>query len=155
MRWYDEKLWSRLVIGVIIGLLATFLLAGCRTTRYVPMERVVEKEVMKHDTLVRNDSVWVHDSVMVRMEGDTKYVDRWHTKLEYRNVYRNRVDSFIKRDSIPVPYPVEKELSSWQKAQLKMANWLLGVVVLVVIYFLWKLYRRRRNANTEHRNQER
>ena len=142
------------MIGVIIGLLATFLLAGCRTTRYVPMERVVEKEVMKHDTLVRNDSVWVHDSVMVCMEGDTKYVDRWHTKLEYRNVYRNRVDSFIKRDSIPVPYPVEKELSSWQKAQLKMANWLLGVVVLVVIYFLWKLYRRIKNANTEHRNQE-
>lgn len=155
MKWYDERLWSRLVIGVIIGLLATFLLAGCRTTRYVPMERVVEKEVMKHDTLVRNDSVWVHDSVFMRMMGDTMYVDRWHKEKVYQKIYRNRVDSFIKRDSIPVPYPIDKELSSWQKAQLRMANWLLGVVVLVVIYFLWKLYRRIRNANTEHRNQER
>jgi hypothetical protein len=106
---------------------------SCTTTRYVP--------VVEHHTdtlrLSRNirDSIYVHDSTMVREKGDTVLVERWHTryreKLAHDTIYKSRVDS------IPAPYPVEKkvekELTWWQQTRLHLANivlWLLGAAAV-------------------------
>ena len=115
---------------VLALLLAT---ASCTTTRYVP--------VVEHHTdtlrLSRNirDSIYVHDSTMVREKGDTVLVERWHTryreKMAHDTIYKSRVDS------IPAPYPVEKkvekELTWWQQTRLHLANivlWLLGAAAV-------------------------
>ena len=83
---------------------------GCKTTTYVP--------VVEHHTdtlrLVQHhrDSIFLHDSTFVRefVQGDTVRIitEMWHTKYRDRlktdTIYRSRIDS------VPVPYPVIKEV---------------------------------------------
>ena len=85
-------------------------LCGCKTKEYIP---VVEHHtdtlrVVQH----HRDSIYLHDSTFVReyVLGDTVRVvtEMWHTKFRDRlktdTIYRSRTDS------VPVPYPVVKEV---------------------------------------------
>lgn len=107
VKWYDTDFWQ-VALYVIGILLVAFFLSGCKT-KYVPMEKVICRDVVKHDTLHTSDSVFVRDSIFLRQKGDTCFLNRWHEKTVFKNVYKVRVDSFLKRGSIPVPYPVEKQ----------------------------------------------
>lgn len=151
-KWYDSDFWQ-LLIYVLGMLLIAFFLSGCKT-KYVPMEKVVCREVLKHDTLHTSDSVFVHDSVFITQNGDTRYIDRWHEKTVFKNVYKVKVDSFLKRDSIPVPYPVEKELSKWEQFQLKYAIWSFGALCVLLVVLGYKLYKKIKNGRLIYYNQE-
>lgn len=117
-------------------ILAAVLMVGCKAKEYVP---VVEHHtdtlrVVQH----HRDSIYLHDSTFVRefIQGDTVRIvtEMWHTKFRDRlktdTVYRSRADS------VPVPYPVVKEvaaeLSAWQKFRLHLANILLMTVGLFI-----------------------
>ena len=154
MRWYDERMWSRLVLLVIVGLLAVVCLSGCRSTKYVPLEKVVYRESVRHDTLHKRDSIYIRDSVSTSQKGDTIFLDRWHRETILKEVYRNKTDSFIKRDSIPVPYPVEKELSKWEQFELKYAIWSMGALCMVLVWLGYKLYKWIKNAKLSFHNKQ-
>lgn len=145
--------WCKLLLAVFVGLLAVACLVGCKTTKYVPMDKVVYRESVRHDTLRKRDSVYIHDSVSTSQKGDTIFRDRWHRETVLKEIYKNKTDSFIKRDSIPVPYPVEKELSKWEKFQLKYAIWSMGVTCALLIVLSFIIYRRIKNAKNKNRNQ--
>lgn len=130
------------VIGwylLFITAMLAWLLIGCTTTKYVP---VVEHRT---DTLLKysntRDSIYVHDSIHVRENGDTVTVERWHTRWRDRwhsdTVYQTRTDS------VPVPYPVEvvkevaKPLTWWQQARMHVG----GIVIfLLIIFAVRKIY---------------
>lgn len=130
VKWYDTDFWQ-VALYVIGILLVAFLLSGCKT---------------KYDTLHTSDSVFVRDSIFLRQKGDTCFLDRWHEKSIYKNVYKVKVDSFLKRDSIPVPYPVEKQLSKWEQFQLKYAVWSFGALCMLLIVLGYKLYKKIKNG---------
>lgn len=98
---------------IFFALICALVMCGsCRHTEFVTVEKVRTDTLYKSEVL--RDSIHVHDSVSVYMQGDTRYRDRWRT--EY--VYRLRLDTVldIRHDSIPCPYPVEKRISvtpSW------------------------------------------
>lgn len=138
---------------IVFFLLLALALAGCRTTRYVPTEKVVYRYLSKTDSILLHDSVWIHDSVTSVTRGDTTYIDRWHNKYAYKNIYRLRVDSIIKKDSIPVPYPVEKELSKWQRFELKYSSLAFGFACAVIVFLLAINYRRTKNEKYKHNSQ--
>lgn len=115
-------LFALAAAAVVFGLL---LLTGCTTTKYVPVEtvRIDTMKVTKYE----RDSIYIHDSTIVREKGDTMLIEKWHTRWRDRwmhdTVYQSRVDS------VPKPYPVEKrvpaELTWWQQTRLHLANILL------------------------------
>ena len=115
-------------------LVALSLLASCTTTKYVEVERVMYDTT--YITKWQKDSVWLHDSVLVKDRGDTVLIEKWHT--EWRD--RLRVDTLYKatHDTIPQPYPVteyvEKELSWWQQLRLWLGNVLLAVLAGAAVY---------------------
>ena len=143
-KWYDTDFW-KLLIYVLGMLMIAFLLSGCKT-KYVPIEKVICRDVVKHDTLHTSDSISVRDSIFLRQKGDTCFLDRWHEKTIYKNVYKVKVDSFLKRDSIPVPYPVEKQLSKWEQFQLKYAMWSMGAMCALLIILGLIIYRKHKNG---------
>lgn len=151
-KWYDTDL-LKLLIYVLGMLLIAFLLSGCKT-KYVPMEKVICLDVVKHDTLHISDSVSVRDSIFLRQKGDTCFLDRWHEKTIYKNVYKVKVDSFLKRDSIQVPYPVEKELSKLEQFQLKYAIWSFGALCVLLVVLGYKLYKKIKNGKFHIDNHE-
>ena len=114
------------------------LLTGCTTTKYVPIE-TVRTDTMKV-TKYERDSIYIHDSTIVREKGDTMLIEKWHTRWRDRwmhdTLYQSRVDS------IPKPYPVEKrvpaELSWWQQTRLHLANILLYAMLVIGIFYLGK-----------------
>jgi hypothetical protein len=105
-------------------------LCGCKT-RYVsvPVETVkTEKEYVDKWRL---DSIYIRDSVMVQMAGDTVFIEK------YKYLYRDRLlrDSVFIVDSIrvQVPYPVEvvkeiNRLHNWQIILMVLGGAALGYV---------------------------
>ena len=128
-------LFALAAAAVVFGLL---LLTGCTTTKYVPVE-TVRTDTLKV-TKYERDSIYIHDSTIVREKGDTMLIEKWHTRWRDRwmhdTVYQSRVDS------IPKPYPVEKrvpaELTWWQQTRLHLANILLYALLVIGIFYLGK-----------------
>lgn len=138
---YKGCFWSFVMFIVMIAII---LLNSCSPkVIYVPEYHT--EVVTRTDSVVKIDSVHVKDSVIIKQAGDTIEIDRWHT--EYKDRWRERVvvDSFIKVDSVSVPYPVEKKLSKWQQAKVDWGGWAMLSVVVIVFLFLFFALRRRGN----------
>lgn len=104
-----------LLILSLIGLAAALLLGACTRTVYVPVTSVQRDSIYLH-THTR-DSIMVHDSVTITVQGDTVWKER--VRIEYHDrIIRDT--AYIERlDTIPVPYPVEKKLSRSDRFFLK------------------------------------
>ena len=113
-------------------------ISSCTTTKYVP---VVEYHT---DTLIQKmtqrDSIYLHDSTIVREKGDTVLIERWHTKYRDREVRDTIYQS--RNDTVPQPYPVteyvERKMSAIDK--LLIATGILSIIS-VLIFAAYKLRR--------------
>ena len=125
------------VAAVLLGT----AICSCRSVKYVPVETV------RHDTLyinkVRRDSIVKYDSVHVREKGDTV----WLEKYRYLFVDKWRTDTlYVNRtDSVQVPYPVERELTRWQRFRMEVGGFtFFALVALALVAVGWLVYRARR-----------
>ena len=113
-------------------------ISSCTTTKYVP---VIEYHT---DTLIQKmtqrDSIYLHDSTIVREKGDTVLIERWHTRYRDRDVHDTVYQSRI--DSVPVPYPVteyvERKMTAIDK--FLIATGILSIIS-VLIFAVYKLRR--------------
>lgn len=124
--------WS--FIAFLLVLIA-WLLMGCKSVQYVPVKEVVHDSI--YFSQLMRDSIWMHDSVLVREKGDTVRIEKWHTKYIEKQVRDTVYQS--KTDSIPVPYPVtkyvEKPLGWFEK--LLMWTGILALMAIVIIVARW------------------
>lgn len=125
------------VAAVLLGT----AICSCRSVKYVPVEKV------RRDTLyinkVRRDSIVKYDSVHVREKGDTVYLE----KYRYLFVDKWRTDTvYLSRtDSVQVPYPVERELTRWQRFRMEVGGFtFFALVALALVAVGWLVYRARR-----------
>lgn len=126
-------------------IISAFLLlfASCTTKKVVTVEKV--KIDTTYITKWQRDSVWLHDSTIVREKGDTVLVEKWHTKYKEKQIHDTLYKSRV--DSIPVPYPVEKlvekELTWWQQARLHIANIILCLLGVAAVWWIGGLIRKK------------
>ena len=108
----------RNILYALVAAVLVSAICSCRSVRYVPVETV------RHDTLyvnkVQRDSVVKYDSIHVREKGDTV----WLEKYRYLFVDKWRTDTlYVSRtDSVQVPYPVERELTRWQRFRMEVGG---------------------------------
>lgn len=119
-----------------IMLITALCLLGCKSIQYVPVETVKIEYVNSTDTFIKKDSIYVKDSVFVYKAGDTVVATKW--KYIYQDRWREtiKIDTVITRDSIQVPYPVEKEFTFWEKTKMDiggLALVLCGVLLLIIV----------------------
>lgn len=117
----------------LVLLLVGWLICSCKSVEYVP---VVQKETHTDSiylTKVQKDSIWLHDSIRVEARNDTVRVDRWHTKYVERLLHDTLYLS--KRDSIPVPYEVVKEVPA-KVSKMERAFMWLGILSLMALTLL-------------------
>ena len=142
----DYKTWNRvfwLIWSFIMFGAAVLVLSSCTTTKYVP---VIEHHT---DTLIQTniqrDSIYVHDSISVTQKGDTISIDRWHTKYIEKQVHDTTYVS--KTDTIPLPYPVEKEvpaeLTWWHQTRLHIADIVLWMLLLLAVVYALRRFSRK------------
>lgn len=130
-------------IALFICLLV--LASGCSRKVYVPAESVVSRTDTIYSAKVRVDSVIMRDSVAVFQKGDTvtitKYRDRYRVKELTDTVYQSAIDSV----KISVPYPVERELSRWERTKMDFGGMAIGGLVIalcVAVAWLIKKFRK-------------
>ena len=127
---------------IIVMIAAAVALAGCKTREVVVTEHHTDTlRVVQH----HRDSIYLHDSTFVReyIQGDTVRIvtEMWHTKYRDRlktdTLYRSRTDS------VPVPYPVIKEvkkpLNFFEKAMMGTG---IGSIVGILFYCIILIRRR-------------
>ncbi len=127
------------MLSILLALLWLLCLAGCKTVRYVPVPEYHTLYKTMVDTVQRWDSVYFRDSVFMAANGDTVYLTKTHWRERFRNIYHAKTDTFMQRDSIPVPYPVEKQLTKWQQWKMDMGGWAMGVAAVLVILVILKV----------------
>ena len=134
----DEERIAYTCITLLVAVLLCALLSGCTTTKYVPVTEYHTDTLLvvkvQHDSLVLKDSVYIHD------KGDTVLIEKWHT--QYRDRWRTDTVYQSKRDSIPYPVEVIKEvpakLTWWQQTRLHLANILLWLLLLLAVIYVGK-----------------
>lgn len=117
------------IVGLWLFLLLCVLLSGCKSVKHVSVP-VVHTDTLYINKMSR-DSIWLHDSIFVseKQKGDTIWLTstKWRTKYVERQVhdtiYKSRVDSV--GVPYPVEVPVEKPLTWWQKARLRLGDVML------------------------------
>lgn len=130
-------------IALFICLLV--LATGCSRKVYVPVESAVSRTDTIYSAKVRVDSVIMRDSVAVFQKGDTvlitKYRDRYRVKELTDTVYQSAIDSV----KVSVPYPVERELSRWERTKMDFGGMAIGALVIalcVAVAWLIKKFRK-------------
>lgn len=106
-------------------------LAGCSRVQYVPVPSVrtdtVWRTAASTDTTVLRDSIHVE----IRAASDTVWVTRYKERVRWRDRVRTDTVFASRRDSVPVPYPVEREPTWRERAAVKAFPWLAGVAALL------------------------
>lgn len=125
-----------------IGLLVTALcLCSCTSTRYVPVETVRTEYKDRVHEVQTVDSVT--DTRFVYVSGDT--VVSWRDRVKWRErVVRDTV-RVIRTDTVREPYPVERELTRWERTKMDLGGVAFGglaVAVCIAVVWLIKKFRR-------------
>ena len=117
--------------GIIILLLCSLFLAvvsSCSRVQYVPVKSVRTDSVKILQQM--RDSIYVHDSIFVKSQGDTVYINRYR----YKYLDKVRIDTMyvINVDSVRVPFPVERKLSRWERVKQEVGGIAMGIVILAI-----------------------
>ena len=151
---------KHLVIGIIMGLIACALITmctGCTTTQYVPVESQHTEHHWHTDSIYERDSV-IKESLTTVMQLDSAAMAKYGIQLKSaerawlvksqeleRQIQQMMQLSATKdtvRDSVPVPYPVEKlvpaELTTWQKLRINIGTFMIFATLLFAVGWLLK-----------------
>lgn len=134
MKTYLYRLAALLFLAV--------LLIGCRT-KYIPVETIRTQYIAKTDTLLRQDSIILRDSVTIYTKGDTVYTTRLTYKDRLRYIYKANTDTIHQTDTITnvVTVEVEKKPTAWQKVKQTAGDVALVIVFLGLLILIWNFIR--------------
>lgn len=127
--------------SIAIMVFAGLVLGGCKT-KYVSVPEIHTEYITRVDTTVRKDIVYLKDSVYVERKGDTLYVNKTLYRDRYHNIYKVKKDTVVKRDSVNVAYPVEKEMSRSERLFVAMGKFFAALVIALLFVIGVKLYKR-------------
>lgn len=142
----DNRFQNDWVLWLLFGLTGMMLICSCSTSQPIVVERVridtLKTHVATHDTMI------VRDSVLVReyMRGDTIYMSK--EVIKWRERASAKTDTIykvsLKTDTICVPTPVERKQSAWEKVQIQVGKFTLGVAFIALLsLLLWLIHRRK------------
>ena len=132
--------WWVLLAGILLS--ALMMLTSCKHTEYITVEKV--RTDTTYISKLQRDSVWLHDSIHVAEKGDTVKIEKWHTKYIEKQIHDTLYKAKV--DSVPVPYPVpeyiEKNLTWWQQTRIHLANIVLYLLGLGLLFLMVRRYLR-------------
>lgn len=120
----------------LLFVLVLLFFVSCTKTLYVPVENT---KIEYQDKIIESkDSIYLKDSVIIFIKGDTVFKDRYKTKL----VYKERIDTFtyIKVDTISKPVIIEKEkkIGFVQQTINYISYFALIILIGILIFYFIK-----------------
>lgn len=122
--------------GFLWGIMTCILisiLTGCKSVQFVPVE-TVKTDSFYIDRFQR-DSIYQRDSVFVNRwtAGDTVYQDKVVWKYVYRDKVKYDTVTTLRSDTVRVPYPVGRRLTTWEQVRLNVGGWAIGAVIIFIL----------------------
>jgi hypothetical protein len=115
------------------------ILYSCKSIQYVPVETTKRDTTYLSQTKI--DSIYHRDSIYVERKGDTVYLSKY--KYLYKYIEKHDTLWREKVDTIQVAYPVEAQLSKWQKIKINIGEYLITAIALVIIWLCAKYFIKR------------
>jgi hypothetical protein len=152
---YRGSFWSFMMF--ILTMCVALFMLSCKT-EYIPVETSHTEHHWHTDSIKEVDSV-IHERHTTIMQLDSvamaqygiklKNAERawlvksWELERQIEQLQKMSAFRDTVRDTIQVPYPVEKKLSKWQQAKVDWGGWaMLGVLVVIILFFVFALRRR-------------
>ena len=130
------KMISRLIVAILAGL----SLWGCKPYKVAQRETVIKDSLYIVQRMI--DRVLIRDSVYERHVHDTVYKYKERETVRYLSL---RDTLYIeKRDSVSVPYPVERQLTKWEATRMRLGDISLIAFIAGLLYVVVWLIKRRR-----------
>lgn len=122
--------------GFLWGIMTCILisiLTGCKSVQFVPVETVKTDSV--YIDRFQRDRIYQRDSVFVNRwtAGDTIYQDKVVWKYVYRDKVKYDTVAILRSDTVRVPYPVERRLTTWEQVRLNVGGWAIGAVIIFIL----------------------
>lgn len=124
---------------IIVLMLLAIILYGCKSIQYVPVETI--KRDTTYISRTKIDSIYHRDSIYVEHKGDTVYLSKY--KYLYKYIEKHDTLWREKTDTIQVAYPIEAQLTKWQKIKINMGEYLIAAIVLIAIWLCVKYFIKR------------
>lgn len=115
------------------------ILYSCKSIQYVPVETI--KVDTTYISQIKIDSIYHRDSIYVEHKGDTVYLSKY--KYLYKYIEKHDTLWHEKTDTIRIAYPVEAQLSKWQKIKINIGEYLITAIALVIIWLCAKYFIKR------------
>ena len=115
------------------------ILYSCKSIQYVPVETI--KVDTTYISQIKIDSIYHRDSIYVEHKGDTVYLSKY--KYLYKYIEKHDTLWREKTDTIQIAYPVETQLSKWQKIKINIGEYLITAIALVIIWLCAKYFIKR------------
>ena len=136
----DLKTMKTMVSGLLIANLAGLSLLGCKPYKVAQRETVIKDSLYIVQRMI--DRVLIRDSVYERHVHDTVYKYKERETVRYLAM---RDTLYVeRRDSVSVPYPVERELTKWEATRMRLGDISFAVFIAGIIYVVVWLIKRRR-----------
>ena len=152
---YKRFFWAFTTFILAMGI-ALFTLS-CKT-EYIPVETSHTEHHWHTDSIKEVDSV-IHERHTTIMQLDSAamaqygirlknaerawLVKSWELERQIENLQKLTAIRDTVRDTIQVPYPVEKKLSKWQQTKVDWGGWaMLAADVMIILFFVFALRRR-------------
>jgi hypothetical protein len=137
------------------------LICSCRTVKYVPVESKADSVVVEKlvEVQLPPDSATIR--ALLECDENGKVVLNWLDIANSKNAQAQlTIDSlgnllakmktqpdtvYLPSKEVTVtkkvkePYPVEKEITMWQKIRLNVGGWAIGIVIITVLIVVGKL----------------
>ena len=152
---YRGCFWSFVMFILMMGI--ALFMYSCKT-EYIPVEQTHIEHHWHTDSIIQKDSV-VKESKTTVMQLDSvamaqygiqlKNAERawlvksWELERQIEQLQKMSAIRDTVRDTIQVPYPVEKKLSKWQQTKVDWGGWaILAADVMIILFFVFALRRR-------------
>ena len=121
-----------MAVIIAIAVISTLCLSACRSVKEIPVEKTEYKYIDRYIDKIKIDSIYQRDSIYIREKGDTiyEYKDKIIIKYQYMSdtIYICKVDSI----SVPQIIEVEKRLSRWEEAKMKVGGFAIPVIFILL-----------------------
>ena len=132
MKWYDIRFWKWACIALVIGVIL-LAFTGCKTKEYIKVPEYHTEYIVRTDTVAKTDSVYLKDSVFVHQKGDTVMISKVAYRDSYHNIYKVKLDTIFRHDSIEVPVPCERTLTKSEQRLMTLGRCYISFLFLVVV----------------------
>lgn len=114
------------LIFIIFSLLLVCVLIGCKTTE--KMQNINTETRIEYRDKYHRDSVYIRDSIIIHVKGDTVYKDRWHTEWKEKE----SGDTIILTDTVYIEKEVFRERTEPPN------NWKEITILIIIAILIFK-----------------